>query len=72
MTMVSAETCSERNDSSDCFPFVVKLGAGRHRAAAAVGVSLMLCFAYYVFYIVMVAVVSPALTSPETSMMVLS
>jgi lipopolysaccharide export system permease protein len=39
------------------FAFVVKLGGGRHRAAAALGVSLGLCFAYYVFYILMVTVV---------------
>jgi lipopolysaccharide export system permease protein len=39
------------------FPFAVKLGAGGHRAAAALGVSLAFCFGYYVFYTLMVAVV---------------
>ncbi len=39
------------------FPFVVKLGTGGRRAAAGLGVGLLLCFAYYLFYGVMAAIV---------------
>jgi lipopolysaccharide export system permease protein len=39
------------------FPLVVKLGPGRWRAAEGLGLSLGLCFAYYMFYTGMVAIV---------------
>lgn len=39
------------------FPFVVKLGTGGRRAAAGLGIGLLLCFAYYLFYGVMAAIV---------------
>jgi lipopolysaccharide export system permease protein len=40
-----------------CFPFVVKPRTGGWRAWAALGVSLMICFGYYVLYTALVAVV---------------
>jgi len=39
------------------FPFVVRMGGRRQRTAAALGVSLLLCFGYYLFYAAVVAVV---------------
>jgi lipopolysaccharide export LptBFGC system permease protein LptF len=39
------------------FPFVLTLGERGRRAAAAVGISMMVCFAYFVFFLAMRAVV---------------
>lgn len=39
------------------FPFVLTLGERGRRAAAAVGISMMVCFAYYLFFLAMRAIV---------------
>jgi lipopolysaccharide export LptBFGC system permease protein LptF len=47
-----------------CFPLVVKLKAGRWHAVGGLGISLGLCFAYYMFYTGMVAVARKWLPFP--------
>jgi lipopolysaccharide export LptBFGC system permease protein LptF len=39
------------------FPLVVRLGTGRRPVAAGVGLSLLMCFAYYAWYLAMAAIV---------------